>query len=414
MMLHVIKQAIKNIHKKKLFTLITIIQINLLILFLTPILLQLNLFNDQSASFLGKYADKNVYQLSDDLIGEIEINYFNNPSQLDNLKKFYDALLTDKSFTYMVSTVQPLEMTEFKGSRKFNYGYENGNDLTSYENYYYIKSLQLNQNVFDVFSIPLQQGNYFSEEDYIYTDSKKIPVLLGYEYSGIYEVGEIFFADYLFNSCEFIVAGIIEQGTTILNVNKEILLDRYIILPQFIIQQSDDIYFEQIHYLNLINGTILSNLNPIEIKTKLYEIANETGFDNFQIIGANTTRLDIIFNMLNQDITINKIISLLLITLIIITLSISLIFKFNSNIKNYTIRIVAGASHFNIIFTELIEILFLLILGNILPLILLLLLKIKFNLTIIILLFSLILFLSILPFIVKLKNLNVAQILKGK
>lgn len=414
MRFYMIKQSIKNIRKKKFFTFITVIQINLLFLFLTPILLQLNLFNVKSSSFLGTYNNKNVYQLSDELIGEAETNYFNNPSQLDSLKKFYNALMTDESLNYMVSTEQPLEMTEFKGSRKFNYGYEEGNDLTSYENYYYIKSLQLNQNVFNTFSIPLYQGNYFEEEDYTFNESKKIPVLLGYEYNGIYSVGETFFADYLFNPCEFIVVGIIEQGTTILNVDREVLLDRYIILPQFVIQQAEDIYFEQIHYLNLINGTILSSLDPIEIKARLHDIANETNFDSFQIIGANTARLDTIFNMVSQDITINKIISVLLFVIIVITLSVALIFKFNSNIKEYTIRIVAGSSFFNLIIVEFVEILILLLLGSLLPLALFLFLKIKVSLIVITVLFLLILFLSILPFMIKLKNLNVAQILKGR
>ncbi|KZE59962.1 MULTISPECIES: hypothetical protein [Bacillus] len=427
----ILKQLIievkENILKNKILSGLTIILSCLFFFLISVIFLQFVEIDTKKESFYAKFKNKNIYQLSDNLFDFKEEQFFSNPSELIKIKHFYMELNTTKDFLYLNTTLQPIGINKFKGNDTFLNGYEIGQVDKPYkinekdENYSTVKSVQLNKNIFSVSALKLQEGSLFKSSDFIYEEFKEIPVLLGSDYSDVYKLGDIIEIDYVDKKLKGRVTGILDSNSVLpVRDQIEFNLDRYIILPELIIQQSprnsSDLIFQQRHYLQLINGQLLSVKDTLEIRKNMKRISQKTGFEDYIVIGANGLGIDIVFSMLKQSQNLLILFALLLFILCILSISIAYNIKWDIVLRKYSIHLISGAT-INNIYVFMFSEVALIILSSLL----IVFISIKsigimpwFYYLIMMVTGVFTVLLGILPVYIRLKKVNFSALLKGK
>lgn len=299
------------------------------------------------------FKDKNIYQISDNLYKEKEKEFFSKPDSFEILNNFSNQVHVNESYKYYNAIWQPIEISDFKGDIIYDAYYETGNNQPSYmiqnKSYRAIKSVQVNQAVFDFNLLRLETGEGFKKDDYVFKqEDNRLPVILGSEYSSIYKPGDTL--DILYYQRKFtgVVTGILEPSQKIMTVREpELLLNRYIILPLLDFEQAppkmEGIFLKAL-LLSKINGNIITDLEPLQIRTTLNEISTKTGFKEFSVIGANSLAVNSIVNMTEINRNTLFVISVaLLITLIALFIAIMRII-IKKNIDFYKVLLISGVS----------------------------------------------------------------------
>lgn len=323
--------------------------------------------DNKTKSFLAQYENQNIYQLSDELTGEREEAFWNNPAELDILKKLYRQQSATKEFSYVISNNQSIGVVDFKGNEKLLYGYEDNSVQPDYGSYSFPKAIQINKKGIERF-IVLSEGSLPDKEDYIYKKDAPIPVLLGAEYVGIYNVGDKLTINYLNYPFQAVVSGILKENVMIPNKGKiEFYLDRFIVVP--FLDFTEPVYegsffdFQQRHYLNAINGDIYTAEDPVQTHLAVKSITDKVGFNDYQIIGSNGQPMLIFIGMLEQNKVILLSLVIILACFTVFGVAIASLGKWNLNMKRYAIYLISGATYLNIFTYLLVEMSFILFLS---------------------------------------------------
>ncbi|MFB7816386.1 ABC transporter ATP-binding protein [Paenibacillus chitinolyticus] len=299
------------------------------------------------------FKDKNIYQISDNLYKEKEKEFFSKPDSFEILNNFSNQVHVNESYKYYNAIWQPIEVSDFKGDMIYDAYYETGNNQPSYmiqnKSYRAIKSVQLNQVVLDFNQLRLETGAGFKEDDYVFKqEDDRLPVILGSEYSSIYKTGDTL--DILYYQRKFtgVVVGILEPSQKIMTVREpELLLNRYIILPLLDFEQAppkmEGIFLKAL-LLSKINGNIITDLEPLQIRTMLNEISGKTGFKEFSVIGANSLAVNSIVNMTEINRNTLFVISVALFITLIALFIIIMRIIIKKNIDFYKVLLISGVS----------------------------------------------------------------------
>jgi len=226
------------------------------------------------------YEDKKLYTLMDSLLeADAFSKYRESAANINRVGAFYNAISSSKDFCFISMFNQPMLVKNFRGGNQFVYSESNLNNL---------KCFQLNQKAFDFYHLKISNSFEFQWDKVDY-NSDKIPVLLGSDYQGVYKIGDSFVSEYYSKNFEFIVAGFLEPNSFVYyKGNPEFYLDQYIIIPyppKCYSVDPTDFFFEGILYFAMINGDISGNISERNLISKLKGIADETGFDNYAILG---------------------------------------------------------------------------------------------------------------------------------
>ncbi|MFD1737525.1 ABC transporter permease [Bacillus salitolerans] len=424
-MLQVLIEVKESIKKRKFFTIL--IFINTLLFFILLTALYLHYFNveTKTKSFYAQYEGKNIYQLTDNLYGEEEKEYFSSSVGLDRIKGFHEHVSNHEDFIYLNTNLQPLGVTNFKGSDLFLYGYEEGMATPAFtkdgEKYEVVKSIQLNDKIFSMFNLSVENGSIFDKQDYYYSPNKTIPIILGSEYNSIYSIGDKVNFDYIDTKLEGKVIGILPSNTIIpVKNNIEFSIDRYFIIPEFLMdyvsQNNNDLLLQQRHYLNLINGQIYTDMDQLEIRKKINELSEKTDFQSVTVIGANEIGINIMFSMLQHNKILIITLTVFLFLFAVFCIALSLIMKWHINVKRYAIHLISGATINKVFSYSFIEIFFTVFIAVVLVFIFSLsigILPINYFISMIVLALLLTL-LGTFPLYINLTKLRVTMILKRK
>lgn len=415
----------ESLFKRKIFSVLIFLQVLLLLIFMSALFLYYSKVDIKTKSFYAQYEDMSIYQLSDNLFDKREDEYFSNINELNNLKQFYNKLQNNDGFIYLNTTLQPIGILNFRGRDIHLQGYEDGFSFPSYEKqngtYEVVKSIQINENVLSNFELSMKEGTIFKKDNFIYKIGDNIPVILGSDYQNIYQIGDLIELDYINRTMQGKIIGILETNSTLPVKNDvDFSLDRYVLLPEFRIDHSpvnkEDTLFQQRHYLHLINGQLFSNKNKLEIRNLMNDISVATNFYDLTIIGANSLGIDLMFSMIKQNKNLLTIFTIILFFFCIISISISLIMKWNINVKKYLIHLISGATINRIlcyVFTEIFGIILLSLsfififmqTVGVMP---------NYYYLLMILVGLVITLLGMIPFYLKLKDNNLFMILKRK
>ncbi|MCM3337976.1 ABC transporter [Paenibacillus sp. MER TA 81-3] len=299
----------------------------------------------------------NRYQLSDTLYNDGELRkLMSQPSFLTILKRLYINLEENLDEKYIYAFTQPAKLLDYDDANKeiFRSYYEEGKRIkpSMIDNigpYYSIKAMQMNKQAIDHFRITVMDGQPFDIEDFKNVNSKNIPVLLGYEYKNIYQVGDVIKGKYLFEDINFHIKGFVKENSLVTTARRsELYLDRYIIMPaqHFIYSPVDDasFKFQQKHYLQLINGEIHSSNNGYVVRNKFEAIKKESGFFDTQLLGANNPSYNFVFASINEHIGLLTLIAMSVFIVCAISIFILMLDKVDKNFKNFSVHFISGAN----------------------------------------------------------------------
>ncbi len=306
-----------------------------------------------------KFKGVNVYQISDDLIGERETEYFANINSYDTLNRLNKKLNQSEDFTYYSVTWQPIYVGDFKGDEKFDPYYNIGRESPPHEMngkpFSGILSVQVNDSVFEMNNLKIKEGNLFSEDDYLYdTQTETIPLILGYDYQRYYQIGDsvdIFLYDkYLKGN----IIGFLEPSQRIFTANEpELVVDKYVLMPALnfkndpsdsMLNSPENELFVRATLLSRFNSLLLTQQSPLEIKKLVEDISKEFGFSDYQIIGANGLKINTLANMTEANVTLIFIVIFILFLLMLFTYFMTLSIKVKKNIDVYTVFLICGAN----------------------------------------------------------------------
>lgn len=241
------------------------------------------------------------YSLIDNLFDDDSFKAFRHDEQrLNNLGEFYNSITKMENAKLLSLYTQPVNIDDFKGERKFYYNsdafLEEFKTATPS-----IKALQINNIAFEYYGLKVKKGKTFNWEEISY-ENQTLPVVLGSNYEGIYDIGDIIIGSYLIKDFKFEVVGILEDMSFIYyKTDPKFDISNYIIIP-YPIQtwkvSQDDFRFEGMLYFNMINSDIVTESNTKDFLSEIRDIANSTGFIEFSIVGIDellVKNLDLIY-----------------------------------------------------------------------------------------------------------------------
>lgn len=281
-------------HARKTF--LTLLSFFLYLLFftvlgiLTPILASTPLENGGYKTISSK---NDFYQMVDNYYDPEEFSDFRHNSQNVNmLASFYNKLNSNENFDIISSFNQAIDVTEFKGDNRFYYNSEEF--IKEHPNLpIRIKALQLNHKAYDFYKIKIDTGKELPWDNVSYKDTY-IPILLGAEYKEYYSQGDIIKGNYYSKNVAFKVIGFLESECNIKYQNiSDINLDTYMLIPypSTLWKVNSDFQFESILYFAMINCNIRPHVSEAQIIKEIKEIANQTGFSNFSLVGIDNFQI---------------------------------------------------------------------------------------------------------------------------
>ncbi|CCC86236.1 hypothetical protein PPM_p0086 (plasmid) [Paenibacillus polymyxa M1] len=351
----IITEVVESLKRKKMFSLLIILQIVIFFALITTLFLQYSNIEKKSDQ-VNSLKAMNDYQLSDTLLEDQDMKEFtNNPQFLVIAKTFYNNLnkILDDKYIYLFNQSIAVLPDSKKWDQKFLFGYEDGIDspafrLNNKEPYYATKAVQMNEQAFKNYSIKVNKGAPFSTDDFVNKNNKDIPILLGSEYEGKYQIGDTITANYLMKDFTLVVKGFIQPNTLVFNAQfPEIYLDRYIVMPaqEFPAPVNEhELSFQRKHYLQLINGHIFSPENEYVVQNKLEEIKEISDFHKIGILGANKLPLTYILSTLEVSMSWLSLITTVIFVICVLSISILIITKLQDQLKNISVHLISGAS----------------------------------------------------------------------
>ncbi|MBJ6361951.1 hypothetical protein ACFOQM_11705 [Paenibacillus sp. GCM10012307] len=299
-----------------------------------------------------QFNGKNVYQISDNLYNEQEKLFFSNPNSFSILYQFGQKLRQSNKFDYYNAVWQPIELADFKIDQQFGPYYEPGRGLQIREfegkSYATVASFQINAKVFEYNNIGLQEGSFFSSNSYFFEEDKDIPILLGAAYKGIYQVGDRLELLHYSRHFNGVVTGILKPQQRIFTMNDpEAVIDRSVILPVRYFKEppkNTEGIFAKASLYSHMNGTIITNLSPMELRAALEPINVESNFEAYSIIGAESLSILALSKMTDTNRLLLFIVSIttgfMLAGLYLWTLSLLI----KRNIPVYMVMLISGAT----------------------------------------------------------------------
>lgn len=213
----------------------------------------------------------NIFKLDKEISvenqGAIFIHLQQESNPFDVTKEQYEATLNKLKeqtlFTYYEIYQQGLDLNDALSKKLMDENIQVNDNRVS--------CIQIGKNVIDDFAITLEKGQLFEEKDFIYLESSDIPVILGNAYSGVWDVGTRFEGEYLYDTYNFIVVGILGANQEINLTSRRFFLDYCVLMPSFQVSQKLSKGL-QIHYANKTSGVIKSiNKNITEIDQYIQE-----------------------------------------------------------------------------------------------------------------------------------------------
>lgn len=337
----------------------------------------------------GKHISPEDYYASNSS-GWIQLNYQVDLADLygkeiDELKAAHNTLSRDNYFEIHNQFVY---IPFFEGKEIFLYGYEEGhadNSIYQHEDIIFsgVKAVQLSHNALSRFNISLWRGEFFPDANY--QDGDMVPILLGYEYNGVFDIGDELEADFISKPLKFKVIGILNKDSHVMRLGYPLYLDRYIVMPSINCLYSpatpEEDLFQVRHYVNKLEGWFEYN-NSSQLKV----LKNETSTINQALPGKITfysvERPPMIDAVFSSMIIIEQAASWICVLLAILLSVLCPLLYFRLQIKSLNLlctNILIGINYKTILSKNILLFLFILALSNLSVLAILIMIGITFT-----------------------------------
>lgn len=243
--------------------------------------------------------DQNLYSLTDRLTDDDDFSEFRRSvDKVATVGEFYNALNESNQVTLVSAFAQPVPIADFRGGDAFDAwasaDHASGgvySDPATGKDTRDVLSMQMNNQAFDFAHLALQKGKLPDWENVDYSTGK-IPVLLGANYSGVYELGDEIEGQLYFQPFTFQVSGFLEPDSSMFYKNAiNFFLDDHLIIPyppKFTAPTAESLYFDGFLSFAMINSDVVApkSVSSDEVLGHLDTIGRETGFTNYALIGV--------------------------------------------------------------------------------------------------------------------------------
>lgn len=278
-------------------------------------------------------------------------DFFAEKNSLERMKQFYVFL--NEEFNYFEFDKQNLLIRdEFNYKDEFRIDYEWVNYGVNDDIGISLKSLQIGKNTYDVYNLQnkLAEGRGFEPDDYIFDNNKTVPAILGYEYSGLVNIGDTIRFEYLFKNITIEVIGFFQKDTSLTLNNNICFMDQSIVIPLLNLNYAplnkDDEKFQKIlynlktcQYIKIKDGEdyygYKNKIDKISKELDLKYILNEAYIHEY---------IKNISHTINSGKGIFLIASIILFLILSTIIGYVYIWNFNRNKKMYSIDLICGCS----------------------------------------------------------------------
>lgn len=352
-----------------------------------------------------------IRKITDNYILEEEHKFFSRPENVLLLKKFYKWENSNSMWRYIIANRQNVGIVDKKLDKVFEVGYEVRQRT---EGDY--KSLQVNDEFFEYFSLKITEGRKLLADDYVYKNC--LAVVLGNKYKGIFNLNEKFNLYYLGLNLNCEVVGFLAQNSYFNNGYDLESLDYCIILPSIEEVRTADFSEEEIKafelklYLDKCSGYIASDENSNFLQTQISRECYKLDILPYSLEGMSNyypTMWGLEGKQLWQVLTC---FAILIVINAILCISLNMITKIDMLKRIYGIYILNGTSKNEIISAVLSEIAFAIFVSEVLAAIISYCYWGKISISILILLYFIICFLSSIYPLYMLAKIDLSLIIK--
>lgn len=184
------------------------------------------------------------------------IQHEGNPMNvnLEDFQQLYQFLTSSDRYQYFELYTQYIEMPN-QESEFYEYGTNQLSDHCEG-----VKCVQISKELLERGEVNASAGRLFEAKDFIYQSGETLPVLMGGAYSSLYNIGDTFEAEYLFDKYIFEIIGFLSEDSNIGLSSHNIDLAKYIVMPSFAIGSEVPVTDGlKVHYANKTSGLICFN-----------------------------------------------------------------------------------------------------------------------------------------------------------
>lgn len=283
------------------------------------------------AQGLSADADVDLYTVIDDLDPDAFEAIRRDQHALDEVASFVDRIDDEPGFDFISSYDQPVTVQDFRGDDRFDVGY--GTEYTLNGKYQDesgrsvqdIKSIQLNETAYEFAGLSVQDGEPI-DWDAVDWGSGRMPVLLGAEYRGVYELGQRLTGSVILQEQELEVVGFLEPNSAMyFRGDANHYLDDTVIVPypptlaeldRVALDRLDPELFGRLVF-QVLNADLAvdRSLDFSGVVARLDEIGDDTGFRSYTLLGVPTYLVQLsLVRQLIQD-------NLVLVTAVLVSLT---------------------------------------------------------------------------------------------
>jgi hypothetical protein len=250
---------------------------------------------------LSEAADVDVYTLIDHFTGDPDgfERFRASPERLDQLAAFVERLDDEPGIRFISAYDQPLPVADFRGDERFDIGYgteyslrgeysdESGRVVRD------LKSIQMNETAFEFAGLRVESG---SPPDWNAVDygAPSVPVVLGADYEGLYDIGDTLDGSLLFRDLTFEVHGFLEPDSSLyFRGDLNHFVDDAVIVPypaQLSGLAGSDQEFTGMLEFQMLGADLAVDrrLTVDDVLARLDRLGSDTGFTDYSLTGVPT------------------------------------------------------------------------------------------------------------------------------
>lgn len=250
---------------------------------------------------LSGRADVDVYSLIDQFTSDPNgfERFRESPERLEELAMFVEQLDAEPGIRFISAYDQPLPVADFRGDERFDVGYgteyslrgeysdESGRVVRD------LKSIQMNQSAFEFAGLRVGSTAALDWAAVDYA-APSVPVLLGADYAGVYDVGDTFDGSLLFKDLTFEVQGFLAPDSTMyFRGDLNHFVDDAVIVPYPKSSTSligwDQAFAGMLEF-QMLNAdlAVAPHLTIDDVLARLDRLGNATGFTDYSLTGIPT------------------------------------------------------------------------------------------------------------------------------
>lgn len=250
---------------------------------------------------LSEEADVDLYTLIDQFTGDPEgfERFRASQARLDGLATFVERLDNEPDLRFVSAYDQPLPVADFRGDDRFDVGY--GTEYSLRGEYpdeagrlvRDLKSIQMNETAFDFADLRVADGAAPDWEAVDY-GAPSVPVLLGADYDGIYDIGDRLDGSLLFRELPLEVHGFLESDSSMyFRGDLNHFIDDAVIVPypahlSGVVRS--DLAFAGMLAFQMLNADLAVDrqLTIDDVLARLDRLGEDTGFSEYSLTGVPT------------------------------------------------------------------------------------------------------------------------------